>query len=269
MLLLYKRTESLLSATGPLLNKGIMCSRVHWKFAAEIMKKAQSCGLAQDSTLNSSTRPRVISVVGDNLKVDCVFSYCLLLTSKCLLFVSHASSWYVHASLDSPCLSIGECLQPNAFKKQTQRKDTNTSNHALFHKNIFFSFFKNNVFFIFPPNWLTVIFHSYNTQRCCTMAGRNKPEGRLMPWIPTWLSVGARRVICISPSRAGALILARQHCARGGTVASAVAWTTDRWITGLSEYGEGEKTKEKGRCCLDVLLYDLTTSWWSVLILAS
>lgn len=77
------------------------------------------------------------------------------------------------------------------------------------------------------------------------MAGRSKPEGRIMPWIPTRLSVGVRWVICISPSRAGALILARQHCARGGTVASAVAWTTDRWITGCGNTKRARKQIER------------------------
>lgn len=35
----------------------------------------------------------------------------------------------------------------------------------------------------------------------------------------------------------GTFILTRQQCARGRTVASAVAWTTDRWITGREKAG--------------------------------
>lgn len=76
------------------------------------------------------------------------------------------------------------------------------------------------------------------------MAGRNKPEGRLMPRIPTWLSVGARRVICINPSR-------HSH----PDPAALCTWWNgsqrccpDNWALDyrLWEYGEGEKTKRKG-----------------------
>lgn len=44
----------------------------------------------------------------------------------------------------------------------------------------------------------------------------------------------------------GALIPSGQHCARGGTVASAVARTTDRWITCCGNAERARKTKWKG-----------------------
>lgn len=100
------------------------------------------------------------------------------------------------------------------------------------------------LFFFFSITWLTAIFHGNNTRRCCTMAGRNKPEGRLMPWIPTWLSVGARRVICINPSRHSHPDPAALCTWRNGSQRCC----PDNWALDyrLWEYGEGEKTKRKG-----------------------
>lgn len=43
----------------------------------------------------------------------------------------------------------------------------------------------------------------------------------------------------------GTLILTRQHCARGGTVASAVARTTERWITGCGNMERVRKQRER------------------------
>ena len=81
--------------------------------------------------------------------------------------------------------------------------------------------------------WETETFHTRAliTHRGVAPSPGEKPRGRLMPRISMEISSGERWVISMPPPPPGTFILTRQHCARGGTVACAVAWTTDRRIT--------------------------------------
>lgn len=248
-----KSCSALLFAFGPLLNEGIMCSRVHWKFAAVIMKEPRSCSFAQDYTINSSPRPRVITVVNATRlqPTSWMWNVSFLLLnahSKCLSCPISAANTFPHPTESRFHLLSQKWLPATkGLKKEKQRKDPHTDYQFAFkHKTKMFIlfYFKRRpfwfLFFIFDRQRFSTV----TTQRSCTMTGRNKPEGRLMPWILTWLSVEVRLVICISPSR-------HSHA---GPAPLCTWWNSsrpscpDNWSLDyrLWEYGEGKKTKRKG-----------------------